>query len=308
MPSRSALAFDALDRLVAHDSRGLRIWPAGSVSTQTPAVLERALPGAQGWGNGRFRVTSTAKTADGQNMLFVRSSSFFLWNANSVDDVTPVAPPVGWGADAGAIAAKGTRSAATGAEPITPLVRSVQIAPGADRIYFLEQIQGQGASLHAWAIERSSATSPARAVDLGWDLRLLGDGIINIALRGDGAFLAVGDRNGSVSLVDTRTRRIAGKIAALNQNSDNLVLAMAFSPDGKNLAIGSPEGTISIWSITRPEQPRLRFHLPGHRGIIFSLAFDAQNRRLASAGNDPLVEVWDVELLQRELARLGLTD
>jgi hypothetical protein len=29
---------------------------------------------------------------------------------------------------------------------------------------------------------------------------------------------------------------------------------------------------------------------------------------LASAGTDPLVEVWDLELLDRELIRLGLAD
>ena len=52
----------------------------------------------------------------------------------------------------------------------------------------------------------------------------------------------------------------------------------------------------------------LQFHLPGHRGVIFSLAYDPQNRRLASAGSDPLVEVWDLELLQRELMRLGLAN
>ena len=38
-----------------------------------------------------------------------------------------------------------------------------------------------------------------------------------------------------------------------------------------------------------------------------SLAFDAPGTRLASAaGTDPLVEVWDLDLISRELSRLGL--
>jgi hypothetical protein len=51
-------------------------------------------------------------------------------------------------------------------------------------------------------------------------------------------------------------------------------------------------------------------HLPGHRtGITRLLAFDSQGRRLASAQfGDPLVEIWDLELFQRELTRLGLAD
>jgi WD40 repeat protein len=118
--------------------------------------------------------------------------------------------------------------------------------------------------------------------------------------------LAVGDRTGTVSLVDTAARRVIGTIQPLNGDSDNPWLAMAFSPDGRSLAIGSQEGTISLWSVSQPRKPQLRFHLPGHLSPITSLAFDTQNRRLASAGMDPLVEVWDLEMLDRELHRLGL--
>jgi WD40 repeat protein len=307
MPSRPVLAFDAHDRLVAHDGRGLRIWPAGSVSAQTAPAVEQPLPRVSAAGGEPFRIPLTAKTADGQNMVFVRSSAMFLWNAESGDEVIPVTPPSGWGADLNSAANKGVRVGAPGAEAILPQIRAVQVGPAADRIYLLDQTLGREIRLHAWAITGPSASAPAQALDLSWSLPL-GDGVISIALRGDGAVLAVGDRTGGVALVDTSTKRIVGRIPALNKDADNLVLAMAFSPNGENLAIGSPEGTISLWAVGRPDKPRLRFHLPGHRGIVFSLAFDAQNRRLASAGNDPLVEVWDLELLERELVRLELAD
>jgi len=84
---------------------------------------------------------------------------------------------------------------------------------------------------------------------------------------------------------------------------------MAFSPDGRDLAVGSPQGKISLWSVASPKQPHLRLNLPGHRGTNSLLVFDSQGRRLATAGSaDPLVEVWDLDLLQRELIRLGLAD
>ena len=156
-------------------------------------------------------------------------------------------------------------------------------------------------------MEHPSPSVPPRAHDLNWSLTL-GDAAISLALRGDGTLLAVGDRTGSVTLIDTSTHRVVGTIQPLNRDSENPWLSMAFSPDGQALAIGSWEGTTSLWSVAQPRQPRLRFHLPGHRGPITSLAFDPLSRRLASAGTDPLVEVWDLELLDRELIRLGLAD
>src|SRR5207249_3939074 len=121
-----------------------------------------------------------------------------------------------------------------------------------------------------------------------------------------GALLAVGDRTGTVTLIDTRTRGLVAKIRPPNEDSDNYWLAMAFSADGESLAIGSTTGTISLCSVTQPREPQPRFHLPGHRGTTTSLVFDTEGRRLASAGTDPLVEVWDLDLIARELKRLGL--
>jgi serine/threonine protein kinase/WD40 repeat protein len=301
------LAFDAEDRLVAFDPQGLRIWPAGSVSAQTPTAYKLSLPRGPMTGNRGSRFTLSAKTADGRHMAFVRLSSIFLWDAGSPTEVRSVSVPVSWGADSGSGAAKGARAAGSGPEAVVPQVRAIQLAPNADRIYLLDQRPGQSSRLRVWGIGKQSVATAVQAVELDWDLPL-GDGLINIALRGDGELLALGDRAGSVTLVDTVSRRIVGKVPPLNQDSDNFVLAMTFSPDGQRMAIGSREGTISIWSVAEPKKPRLLFHLPGHRANIFSLAYDPQNRRLASAGDDPLVEVWDLELLERELLRLGLAD
>jgi hypothetical protein len=40
--------------------------------------------------------------------------------------------------------------------------------------------------------------------------------------------------------------------------------------------------------------------------LIAALAFDAQGRHLVSAVSDKTVDVWDLELLREEYARLGL--
>jgi len=405
MVTPPVLAFDSESRLVAHDAQGLRIWPAGSISAQTPPVFIPALSGfdlrlmssesevgrlsTSGQnlvvvadlkgvlhfhifdGDGKvvvdtdatslpakagpiadlkkqldslrpphrltrsekdrgiaavtsivghtllpritgtgWRMTPMAKTSDGRNLVLVRSSAVFLWNAESPDRVTPVTPPPGWGTVPASVANKASRPVGTaGAEWVPPSFRAVQIAPGGDRIYLLEQNQGQGNPLHVWALARPFESSPRQAHDLNWGSPLT-DGAISIALRRDGDLLAVGDRTGTVTLIDTRTRALVEKIhSPASGDSENFWLTMAFSPDGQNLAIGSSEGTISLWSVAQPKRPRPRFHLPGHRGTTTNLVFDTQGRRLASAGGtDPLVEVWDLDLIGRELTRLGLAD
>jgi WD40 repeat protein len=249
-----------------------------------------------------------AKTADGRRMVLVRSSAVFLWNAESADRVTAVAPPAGWGTVSASVANRTYRPvAAASAELTPPPFRAVQIAPDGSRIYLLEDSQspGRGSPLHVWTIDGSRDSSCAQARDMDW-VSPLTEGAISIALRGDGALLAVGDRTGTVTLIDTRSRTVVAEIPPTNEGSDNYWLAMAFSADGESLAIGSTTGTISLWSVSRPQEPQPRFHLPGHRGPTTSLAFDTEGRRLASAGTDPLVEVWDLDLIGRELKRLGL--
>ncbi len=83
---------------------------------------------------------------------------------------------------------------------------------------------------------------------------------------------------------------------------------MAFSPDGGYLAVGSQQGTISLWSVAQPARAAVFVRLPGHRGLVTNLVFDAKGRRMASAGRDALVEVWDLEAIRRELSRLGLIE
>jgi eukaryotic-like serine/threonine-protein kinase len=299
-PNPVALAFDTQGRLVAHDSHGLRIWPAATTSAQSPPSFKYT------WPEGLVQTWPLTKSADGRTMVFVRSSSLFLWTAEAAEKIVPVTPPPGWEPIGPPATTKANRGAATAADPPRPSFRDVQIAPGGDRVYLLDFTPGQGNLLHAWSIERLS-DSRALAHDLKWSVPLA-DGAISIALRGDGALLAVGDRTGKVTLVDTFSRAIVAKIPPSSGDSEIYRLALAFSPDGQSLAVGSPEGTISLWSLANPRQPGLRYHLPGHRGTTTILAFDPHGRRIASAGTEPLVEVWDLDLIDHELDRLGLAD
>jgi serine/threonine protein kinase/WD40 repeat protein len=301
----TAVAFDAQGRLVVHDIQGLRIWPEKPASAQTPPILEFPLPFAPGtWANH----TPMAKTPEGQMMVLVRSSSLFLWRADAKDRlITVIAPPHTGAEPALGVPVGPRRSASAGAEP--PLrFRAVQLAPGGDRIYLIDQ----SGVLHAWTLENSGdgplglAQVQARAMDLSVPLT---EGASSLALRPDGAILAVGDRAGTVTLLDTTALRVLARIKPSSGEVESLLLALAFSPNGHNLAVGSQQGMISIWSVARPTRPRLRLRLPGHKGLVTNLVFDRLGQRLASATVvDPLVEVWDLNLIEHELIRLKLAE
>jgi WD40 repeat protein len=167
---------------------------------------------------------------------------------------------------------------------------------------------GDNNRLIVWALDPTKRDGPiqARRLELG---RPLDDGFICLALRPDGGLLAVGDRSGNVTLLDTARLRVVGAIKPVDHEAEGSIFAMAFSPDGRTLAVGAPQGQIFLWSVADVRSPRLGLRLPGQRGLIAGLAFDPQGHCLASAaGFEALVEIWDLDLLKRELARLGLAE
>ena len=64
---------------------------------------------------------------------------------------------------------------------------------------------------------------------------------------------------------------------------------------------------VRVWSLRLPE-PHPYIRLSGHRGTIFTLAFDPTGHRLASGGDDKSVRVWDLDRVRDELKALGLDE
>src|SRR5262249_23207151 len=78
------------------------------------------------------------------------------------------------------------------------------------------------------------------------------------------------------------------------------VHTLAFSPDGKSLAVASTAGAIDLWEAATGQE-RCRFH--GHQASF--LAFSPDGRRLATAGEDATVVIWDVTGLGRKEGSAG---
>jgi WD40 repeat protein len=92
------------------------------------------------------------------------------------------------------------------------------------------------------------------------------------------------------SACDALTRR---ELVTL-KGHDDIVLSVAFSPDGKTLASGSVR-TVKLWdALTRQELATLN----GRHKIVISVAFSPDGKTLASGSADKTVKLWVVDARQ----------
>lgn len=111
-----------------------------------------------------------------------------------------------------------------------------------------------------------------------------------LAFRGDGRVLAVGT-HGAVVLWDLAEGRPA---ATLNE-IPGPVHALAFSRDGKRLAVGAglpaQAGSVRVYAVP---DGTLVHDFDGHGDVVFGLAIRPDGTQLASASLDATVRFWDL--------------
>ena len=69
--------------------------------------------------------------------------------------------------------------------------------------------------------------------------------------------------------------------------------AVAWSPDGKRLALAGDSGFFGIWEWAKGAGAR---KYAGHSDAVWSLAWRSDGRRLATASQDSTLKIWDVDL------------
>ena len=300
---RTVLAFDSSGQVVAHNTTAVQVWSASTPAAPSRLITSKPLPAIPSQWNAFLQ---TAPRADGREMALLRSSTILLWRPEHPDRFVTILPPARSESETLAGPNSGfSRNGGPGGEQGTTSYRAIQISPKGDRLFLLEYPLGR---LRVWRIKGSSGEATmVQAIEVSGVISPP-DGGLSLTLARDGKVLAVGDRSGTVGLLDAERLTVLGQIGSRDSEPKaGGSWTLAFAPDGLQLAVGSPTGTISVWSIVHPDRPQLWLELPGHKGNVTSLAYDAQGRRLASsAGLDALVEVWDLELIGRELDRLGL--
>ena len=69
------------------------------------------------------------------------------------------------------------------------------------------------------------------------------------------------------------------------------VLALAVSPDARQLLTGDAEGTIRVWSVSSGQTTHI---LRGHTRAVNSVAFTSNGRQAVSGGADGVVRLWQL--------------
>lgn len=120
--------------------------------------------------------------------------------------------------------------------------------------------------------------------------------IYAMAVSPDGRQLAIGgfmsgaDRlsGSAVHLYNLGT----GKLAKVLKGHKNVVMGLAFSPDGKRLLSGSADKTAILWDVGDGVQVH---RLSGHAAPVNAVAFSRDGKRAVTGGDDETLRLWRIK-------------
>ncbi len=159
---------------------------------------------------------------------------------------------------------------------ISPDGQTLAAAGDMGRIYLWDMAQPYTPAIltgHSAAV-RAVAFSPVIEPESGRQL---------LATGGDDAIIRLWD----IKRPDSAPTLLSG--------SEGRVLALAFSPDGQNLAAADAVGTIRLWNMAGlTTEPKL---IPNEGGLIQGLVFSPDGTTLAAAGIDGVLRLWSLSNL-----------
>jgi WD40 repeat protein/serine/threonine protein kinase len=199
-------------------------------------------------------------------------------------------------------------------KPTLPCVRTVALSPdgrlaatASDFNVFNGSI---AAAVNFWdadtgrLLPRSLVSQPNSPGPTNW--------VPALAFSSDSKYLAFGDYSGRVVICETDTAKPVG----LPLDHDDIIMFLAFSPDGTRLAVGtandhSRQAKLTLWSGASPNQLS-RVAENNVDGRVLLLAFSPDGRRLLSADQGSVfARLWDATAGLRQIASLpqpeGLT-
>ncbi len=313
LPKPITVAFDPAGRLIALDPKTLRRYlppkPFSKAKNQPPqpahhgmhpsfhprseVVEERKAATWEG-----SRPAPMARSADGSTIIAVQEAELLICRFEGKDVAKRIRLPI-------VDTASNEESEDPAARAETPAGYfwwNAALDPLGKRIYINNIANGKNELL---VFEISGDT--VRRVKWGLSIE-----VSSLALNADGAILAVGDRRGRISLIDTKSGRVVHEYVPPSTDDAHAIVTLAFSPTGDVLAAGVDERVI-LWNVVKPTRRplegyslKLLCELPGHRSSVTTLAFSPKGNLLAGGGVDRLVDVWDLDRIRGELKNYGL--
>lgn len=151
---------------------------------------------------------------------------------------------------------------------------------------------GYDAQVRLWRVSAGGAMDRVGSIELP---RPLGGG--NVAeLSPDGKVLATTQTSGGhVQLWDVADPARPVPMGPPIVTATRFTWEMAFSPDGRTLAIGDDDFSVALWDVQDPRNPvRVGERLTGPQNLVRSATFGPDGDVLVAAGADGDIYAWDV--------------
>jgi WD40 repeat protein len=114
--------------------------------------------------------------------------------------------------------------------------------------------------------------------------------ITSVKYSNNGEFIAVGDINGMVRILNPHT----GKVHVKLPGHTAMVNKMAFSFHGNRLATASWDHTVRIWNLNDPYATPIL--LNDHNDWVWSVAFSQDDNYLFAGCRDNLIRTWLLDM------------